>query len=104
MNRKGQPEPSACVAHEVRGSSPASIQRTGEGADRKTSGSIGHPAFDRLRFLQRSMGHARSPNKAPEPTAGSVTPRAGLLFSELNQWTVIPKPARVVPAPAVAHL
>ena len=75
-----------------------------EGADRKTSGSLVHLAFERLRLSSRSMGYARSPNKSPEPTAGSVTPRAPLLFSELNQWTVIPKPARVVPATAVAHL
>jgi hypothetical protein len=83
---------------------PASIQRKSEGAARKTSGSRVHPAFERLRLSERSMGFAPQPNKAPEPTAGSLTPRATLLFSELNQWTVIPKPARVVPAPAVAHL
>jgi hypothetical protein len=44
------------------------------------------------------------PNKAPEPTSRSVTPRAIVLFSEMKQRTSNPNPARVAPEQAVAHL
>ena len=74
-----------------------------EGADRKTSGSLVHLAFERLRLSSRSMGYARSPNKAPEPTSGSVTPRAIVRANELKQPNVNRHAARGAPAPAVAH-
>ena len=44
------------------------------------------------------------PNKAPEPTACSVTPRAILSSSDRNQRTANPNAARAVPEQAVAHL
>jgi hypothetical protein len=44
------------------------------------------------------------PNKALEPTATSVTPRAPSRSPELNQPTENRSEARVVPAVAVAHL
>jgi len=44
------------------------------------------------------------PNKAPEPTSGSVTPRATSRVIESEQMNVSRRAARVAPAPAVAHL
>jgi hypothetical protein len=44
------------------------------------------------------------PNKAPEPTSCSVTPRAILSCSELKQRTANSNAARVAPEQAVAHL
>jgi uncharacterized RDD family membrane protein YckC len=44
------------------------------------------------------------PNKAPEPTTRSVTPRAFVPRSECNSRTVLPIPARVAPKRVVAHL
>ena len=83
---------------------PANILGKIEVTDRKRRDSRVCPEFDRLRSIDASMGYARSPNKAPEPTAGSVTPRATLSSSELKRRTDLPIPARGVPAPAVAHL
>jgi hypothetical protein len=45
-----------------------------------------------------------SPNKAPEPTATSVTPRAISRSAELKRRTENRSEARVAPAVAVAHL
>ena len=102
--KKKQTDVEAMLGHRGKGFLAGGYSREFEGVDRKTSGSLVHPAFERLTLAKHSIGYARSPNKLPEPTAGSVTPRASLLFSELNQCTIISKPARVVPAPAVAHL
>ncbi len=44
------------------------------------------------------------PNKAPEPTVCSVTPRAIVSSSDMNQRTANPNAARAVPEQAVAHL
>src|SRR5688572_18791301 len=95
---------SACLAREVKGSLPASIQEKVEGAVRKTSGSLVHPASGHLRFSGHSMGYARSPNKAPEPTSGSVTPRAISRISEMKPQHLNRHAARGAPAPLVAHL
>ena len=46
----------------------------------------------------------KPPNKAPEPTTTSVTPRAILRSSEVKQRTEARSEARVVPAAVVAHL
>src|SRR5687768_1549882 len=43
-------------------------------------------------------------NKAPEPTAISVMPRASLSISDLKPRPEFPNQARVMPAVAVAHL
>jgi hypothetical protein len=47
---------------------------------------------------------AATPNKAPEPTLGSVTPRAAESVSEVKRKKVIRSVARGAPAPSVAHL
>jgi len=57
----------------------------------------------------RSSFHAlgatlHTPNKAPEPTRGAVTPRAIERKSELAMQTEIRHAARGAPAPRVAHL
>ena len=44
------------------------------------------------------------PNKAPEPTACSVTPRAIDPSPDVKQRTGNPHAARIVPEQAVAHL
>jgi hypothetical protein len=44
------------------------------------------------------------PNKAPEPTPGSVTPRATERVVESKQMSADPDVARGAPAPVVAHL
>ena len=46
----------------------------------------------------------KGPNKAPEPTATSVMPRAIVSVSEMKLRTEVPIQARVTPAVAVAHL
>jgi hypothetical protein len=92
-------EPSACEAVEVAGSSLASIWAS-------SNARIGREVFVRAsgrsvtEFLDRSMAFARSPNKTPEPTTGTVTPRAKP-FCNLNAR---PAGARVAPVPVVAHL
>jgi hypothetical protein len=43
-------------------------------------------------------------NKAPEPTLGSVTPRATESVFEVKWKNVIRSVARGAPAPSVAHL
>ena len=47
---------------------------------------------------------AKSPNKAPEPTPGSVTLRATSRLAEMKQQNTKSKAARSAPAPSVAHL
>ena len=44
------------------------------------------------------------PNKAPEPTPGSVTPRAFSRISDMKPQTPLRHAARGAPAPVVAHL
>ena len=63
-----------------------------------------HQKVARLGRSERSMGYARSPNKAPEPTAGSVTPRAFVGVAESKPQTENRDAARGAPVPAVAHL
>jgi hypothetical protein len=43
---------------------------------------------------------AKRPNKAPEPTTGTITPRAAVVFSSSAR----PAGARGAPVPVVAHL
>ena len=83
---------------------PANILGKIEVTDRKRRDSRVCPAFDRLRSIDASMGYARSPNKAPEPTAGSVTPRAIERVIELKPQHANRAAARGAPAPTVAHL
>jgi hypothetical protein len=52
----------------------------------------------------RSIRIPGAPNKSPEPTTTSVTPRALALFSETKPPTETRLPARLVPAVVVAHL
>ena len=93
-------EPSACVAHEVRGSSPASIQRW-------SSARIGREVFVRAsgqplsEIVVSSMGGTRSPNKSLEPTLG-----LGLRFRMrlLRSTGPLPSRSRLVRNPSVAHL
>jgi hypothetical protein len=47
---------------------------------------------------------AQRPNKAPEPTPGSVTPRAMARVIESKGWNADSDEARGAPAPVVAHL
>ena len=47
---------------------------------------------------------SQTPNKAPEPTRGSVTPRAVGVFFRMKTWTENRFTARGAPAPRVAHL
>ena len=47
---------------------------------------------------------AKRPNKAPEPTPGSVTPRATEGVFEVKPQKVNRDAARGAPAPGVAHL
>jgi hypothetical protein len=51
-----------------------------------------------------SVGRARWPNKAPEPTPTAVTPRAIEMMTEVKQWICSRDEARVAPAVVVAHL
>jgi hypothetical protein len=50
------------------------------------------------------FGHPTQPNKAPEPTTRSVTPRAFLRISEMKLQTRNRHAARVAPERVVAHL
>jgi hypothetical protein len=59
-----------------------------------------HRKLDRVSFVDKKP----EPNKAPEPTPGSVTLRATLRMTESKQRTAEPNPARIAPAPGVAHL
>jgi hypothetical protein len=54
--------------------------------------------------IRDAIERRKRPNKAPEPTSGSVTPRAIEGMVETKQWNENRSPARVAPAPAVAHL
>jgi hypothetical protein len=56
------------------------------------------------RGARRIDCEVRKPNKAPEPTSGSVTPRANVRRIDWNQPTVGRIAARGAPAPLVAHL
>ena len=49
-------------------------------------------------------GAKKEPNKAPEPTAFAVTPRAISRISEVNLLIANRNAARGAPAKAVAHL
>jgi hypothetical protein len=53
---------------------------------------------------EEALWITQTPNKAPEPTSGSVTPRAIVRTIELNQRSQIRDAARGAPAPLVAHL
>ena len=66
--KKKQTAVEAMLGHRGKGFLAGEHSRQFEDADRKTSGSLIHPAFERLRRSERSMGFARSPNKSPEPT------------------------------------
>ncbi len=57
-----------------------------------------------LRKSEPSASHAEMPNKAPEPTSGSVTPRAKESASEMKRQNPNRQEARGAPAPVVAHL
>jgi hypothetical protein len=66
------------------------------------------PPFSR-RIQVRLRGRVRAlgpyfPNKAPEPTACSVTPRAIAGKAEMKQWKEHRPAARGAPEQAVAHL
>jgi hypothetical protein len=54
--------------------------------------------------VHRSIRIPGAPNKTPEPTPTSVTPRATTPSSEMKPPTEIGLLARVVPAVVVAHL
>jgi hypothetical protein len=51
-----------------------------------------------------SIGRARWPNKALEPTPTAVTPRAVEMVIEVKQWICNRDEARGAPAAGVAHL
>ena len=54
-------------------------------------------------FFSSNLNHT-PPNKALEPTATSVMPRAIVCFFELKLQTEVLNQARATPAVAVAHL
>jgi hypothetical protein len=56
-----------------------------------------------LQFRPMTVG-TKGANKAPEPTLGSVTPRAIESVFEVKQKYVAHNVARGAPAPSVAHL
>ena len=65
------------------------------------------PAVSRRKvslFSIEAVAYVRSPNKAPEPTPGAVTPRAISRTSEMKPQTPNRHAARGAPAPGVAHL
>ena len=55
-------------------------------------------------FITEVISSLRWPNKAPEPTSTSVTPRATVLKMKCSIRIARSKAARVVPAVLVAHL
>ena len=55
-------------------------------------------------FISLIVSSLQSPNKAPEPTPGLVTPRALECASEMKRRTAKRDAARVAPSPVVAHL
>ena len=55
-------------------------------------------------FCSEVASSLRSPNKAPEPTRGAVTPRAPESCSECKNRDARHTIARGAPAPRVAHL
>ena len=55
-------------------------------------------------FIPEITSRVRSPNKAPEPTPGLVTPRAMGCDFEMNRRNRSRDAARGAPAPVVAHL
>jgi hypothetical protein len=64
----------------------------------RASGSRMHAYWSCSRFEKET------PNKAPEPTLGSVTPRATESVFEVKPKKVIRTVARGAPAPSVAHI
>jgi hypothetical protein len=55
-------------------------------------------------FISEIASRVRSPNKAPEPTPGLVTPRAMECAFEMKRRNEIRDSARGAPSPVVAHL
>ena len=55
-------------------------------------------------FITEIVSSPQSPNKAPEPTSTSVTPRAFVPKMKCSIRITQSKAARVVPAVLVAHL
>ena len=63
------------------------------------------PSFPEPRRVQAGVWRITNrANKAPEPTLGSVTPRATESVYEVRRKNLICRVARGVPAPSVAHL
>jgi hypothetical protein len=56
------------------------------------------------RFSSSDHPDCSTPNQSPEPTPGSVTPRASERVIELEQRHLKRSAARGAPAPGVAHL
>ena len=78
---------------------------SGAAAAKENFVSLAFVRFPRPSGLSEVVFHKnKRPNKALEPTACSVTPRAFVPSSEMKQRTAFPKAARVVPEQAVAHL
>ena len=75
---------------------------------------LGHWFFARLQcaaqtslpesLLVRYSRSPQTPNKAPEPTPGLVTPRALVGIFEMKRWNEKRDVARGAPSPGVAHL
>jgi hypothetical protein len=61
--------------------------------------SINHPTE-----MAHLLPESKSPNKAPEPTPGLVTPRAMEFASEMKRRNKKRDAARLAPSPVVAHL
>ena len=57
-----------------------------------------------IQYIYGLTPDRQSPNKTPEPTAGSVTPRAVARDIDLKRSNGVHHAARGAPDPAVAHL
>ena len=77
----------------VRVMAAACLERKSDGFSRFS------PAFSAARFDPK-----KTPNKAPEPTPGLVTPRAMECASEMKRRNGNRDAARGAPSPVVAHL
>ena len=59
---------------------------------------------DARRVHLEGLAKKKKPNQAPEPTSGSVTPRANVREAAMKHRNEIRSAARDAPAPLVAHL
>ena len=73
-------------------------------ADHSGEGAWRLPEITGVRGRSVDAAYVQAPNKTPEPTPTSVTPRAIESKMKCSIRIAQPKPARVAPAVVVAHL